>query len=61
MSLSKSLSAPLRADLNPRFEAVVSRLDRIADRLDQMSLHGGPGRGRKPRSSWRSRASTWAR
>jgi Methyltransferase domain len=47
VSLSKSLSAPLRAYLNPRFEAVVSRLDRIADRLDQLSLQGGPGAGQE--------------
>jgi 2-polyprenyl-3-methyl-5-hydroxy-6-metoxy-1,4-benzoquinol methylase len=43
LSLSKKLSAPLRAYLNPRFEAIVTRLDRIVDRLDQMAPGVLPG------------------
>jgi SAM-dependent methyltransferase len=41
VSLVKRLAAPLRAYFNPRFEAVVERLDRISDRLDRLEAQSG--------------------
>ena len=44
MSVVKRLTAPLRAYFNPRFEAVVGRLDAIDVRLDRLEKGGGaPG------------------
>jgi hypothetical protein len=45
MSVLKRLTAPLRAYFNPRFEAVVGRLDEIDGRLDRLEKTGGGGAG----------------
>ena len=41
MSLGKRLAAPLRAYFNPRFDAVVQRLDELSARLDRIEGASG--------------------
>lgn len=41
MSIVKKLAAPLRAYFNPRFDALVERLDSISDRLDRLEGSSG--------------------
>ncbi len=41
MSISKRLAAPIRSYFNPRFDAVVDRLDRLTERIDQLEASGG--------------------
>jgi 2-polyprenyl-3-methyl-5-hydroxy-6-metoxy-1,4-benzoquinol methylase len=43
-SLAKRLAAPLRAYFNPRFDAIVERLDALSSRLDRLEdVTGGSG------------------